>query len=62
MTLGIFQKESFFCQLMKIIFRASLIVFLVFFVLEALVPGFVVCWFNPIGLLIIAAVSGIMLL
>lgn len=62
MKLGIFKKDGFFYQLAKIIFRISLIIFLILFVIETILPGFVISWFNPVGMLIIAVVSGIILL
>jgi len=53
------QEEKFFLGLVEIIFRFTFITFLVLFILDYLVRGFVTNWFNPIWFLIIALISGI---
>ena len=41
------------------VFRVSAGLFMTLFVAEYAVPGFVTSWFNPLWLLIIATVSGV---
>lgn len=53
-------EDDFWFGLSQIIFRISFITFIVLFVVDYFLPGFVTNWFNPIYLLIIALVSGIM--
>lgn len=53
------QKEKFLKGLLEIVFRVSALGFVVLFIIEYIIPGFVTSWFNPIWLLIIAIISGI---
>ncbi len=57
-----FKKEGFFSQLAKIIFRISLITFIVLFLAEYVEPGFVTNWFNPILILLLALITGSLVL
>ena len=52
-------KKDFWPRLSKVIFRISFITFVILFAVEYFLPGFVANWFNPIWLLIIALISGI---
>lgn len=56
------KEENFLRGLIEIIFRITFISFTVFFILEYFLPGFVTNWFNPIWLLIIAIISGIIVI
>jgi len=53
------KKENFWRQLSTIIFRVSFVSCLVLFIVDYLIPGFVTNWFNPIWLLIVALISGL---
>lgn len=58
--LNFFQpKQNFWLELCRLIFRVSFLTFTVLFIVGYLIPGFVTNWFNPIWLLIIAIISGI---
>jgi len=60
MKFKLFKKESsHFLELIKIIFRFSLLIFIILFIIDYVLPGFVTNWFNPIWFLIIAILSGI---
>lgn len=54
-------KEHFFLDFIQVIFRVFSVTFIIFFVVEYFLSGFVTSWFNPIWLLIIAIISGIIL-
>lgn len=62
MKLRFFSKANFWQQINQSIFRVSLITFLILFLVEYLEPGFVTNWFNPVWLLIITIVSGILVI
>jgi len=52
-------KEHFFLGLARIIFRIATVTFIVLLLIDYILPGFVTNWFNPIWLLIIAIIAGI---
>jgi len=52
-------KENFWLGLSQIVFRISFILVIFLFVMEYIFPGFVTSWFNPIWVLIITIISGI---
>lgn len=43
-----------------LVFRVSLATFMLLFFVDYLEPGFVTNWFNPLWLLLLAVVSGMM--
>jgi hypothetical protein len=53
------QQNNFWDDLLALIFRFSFFLFLVLFAIDFVLPGFVTNYFNPIWLLLIALVSGI---
>ncbi len=53
------KKSGTLHQLCSVLFRISAFVFGILLVVEIVIPGFVTSWFNPIWLLIIAVISGI---
>jgi len=59
--IGFFKKtgNNFYLALTELIFRFSFAVFVILFLAECLVPGFVTIWFNPVWLLIVSSVTGI---
>jgi len=61
LKLNFFKKaeDSFWLGLTRIIFRISFITFIILFAVDYFLPGFVTNWFNPIYLLIIVVVLGI---
>lgn len=54
-------KNSLWFSFGRIIFRISFITFIVLFITDYFLPGFVTNYFNPIWLLIIAVISGIII-
>ena len=50
------KKWDFWRELAAVIFPVSFITFLALFAVDYVFPGFVSNWFNPVWLLIIAAV------
>ncbi len=57
-----FNRQTDFTQgLIDIIFKISSVTFIIFFVVEYFLPGFVTNWFNPIYLLIFAIISAIII-
>ncbi|OGY43440.1 MAG: hypothetical protein A2729_04700 [Candidatus Buchananbacteria bacterium RIFCSPHIGHO2_01_FULL_39_14] len=59
----IFQsKTKIFPAVAKIIFYYSFFIFLILFLLDYLAPGFVTNYFNPVYLLILAVISGIIII
>lgn len=54
------KKSDTTTEIFMVIFRVSGLLFGVLLVAEVLIPGFVTSWFNPIWVLIIAGISGIL--
>lgn len=62
MKFSFWKKEiNFWTELNQLIFRTSFILFVIIFIVEYIFPGFVTNWFNPVWFLIIAIISGILL-
>ncbi|HLC89754.1 MAG TPA: hypothetical protein VJG65_02215 [Patescibacteria group bacterium] len=55
------RKDDFSTKLLNSIFRFSFILFVVLFLVDLILPGFVTNYFNPIWLLILAIISGIII-
>jgi hypothetical protein len=55
-----FLRSKLSVQLIDVIFRVSLLTFVGLFVVEYVEPGFVTNWFNPVWVLIIMLMSGIL--
>lgn len=52
-------KENFWLELDWLIFKVSFVIFVILLVVDLILPGFVTNWFNPVWLLIISIISGI---
>lgn len=52
-------EENFWFKLDLIVFRAFFLTFLALFIVDYFLPGFVTDYFNPIWLLIISIITGI---
>jgi len=52
-------EKDFWFTLAQSIFRIFFVTFVIFFIVEYIFPGFITSWFNPIWLLIIVIISGI---
>jgi hypothetical protein len=56
---NLFKEKNFWRGLFQLFFRFSFGYFLVLWLVDLILPGFVTNWFNPIWFLIIAIISGI---
>ncbi len=54
------QRSQLRFELAAAVFRVSLVAFLLLLVIDFLEPGFVSNWFNPLWVLLLVVVSGIL--
>ena len=54
-----FKTQPLWYGIIKLIFQVSFVTFAILLILEYFEPGFATNWFNPLWLLILAVLSGI---